>query len=824
MIPSDALSKIAAEYGLSDSEIEALTSALQGKTTTEIAEELNISPDAARKRLGEVYKKFNIFGKGPGKLSRLQHLLMSHYSKEMVSDTRQKEVHGVEKKLQDMKKFPALEISSFQGNVSLVFEQLWNTGSYSDYQNVKAKEQIIRASEEYYSKYIDRHGQIKVMPGLMKEPLPLDSIYTAVKFLDEFSIRYFDTPDALEQAYRKKGQRSFQASGKHHDGISVAKNKQYLTVLGGPGVGKSTFLRKLGLEALKGPVGQLESEQIPILIELKTFRGSGIDLKAVIVKEFEICGFPDVEVFTNYTLDQGRLLILLDGLDEVPTHSLNPVIEHIEDFVTRYSRNKFVVSCRTAAYQSCFQQFTDVTIADFDDEQIEQFIQQWFSTDLDKETETAEHYWELLQKTESVAVKELAQTPLLLTFLCLIYDREQTLPSNRSTLYGDALNILLKEWSAQKRLERDPIYEGFHPALEKVLLSKIAYDSFREDRLFFSKSNITDRITTFLADTLDAPEYLDGEAVLKAIEVQQGILVERATDTYSFSHLTLQEYLTALYIVDSQLVSELVSQHLTNQRWREVFLLVAGLMKQLGHELLEAIDQQARNYVNEQPKLCNLLQWADRITKGSAIGYKPFEKRTISVTLAIALALTNSIKVNNAHVLTVVHARALTISHHTKIAHVSDIFRASDINIHITHEIARADVIDVDGTHDILIDGLNDSDIDNIIEIVNQLIALEIFNIQGLQNLSSQLFVFKRKIPHSNVSTEDWQGYIDELKSAWLDALELTTESISLSNREWQLFGDYLYANDLLLRCKHASIGLSRKVWKALEERLFIIH
>ncbi len=44
---------------------------------------------------------------------------------------------------------------------------------------------------------------------------------------------------------------------------------------------------------------------------------------------------------------------------------------------------------------------------------------------------------------------------------------------------------------------------------------------------------------------------LDSEKVLNAIEVQQGILVERMEDQYSFSHLTLQEYLTAQYLVDN---------------------------------------------------------------------------------------------------------------------------------------------------------------------------------------------------------------------------------------------------------------------------------
>ena len=49
---------------------------------------------------------------------------------------------------------------------------------------------------------------------------------------------------------------------------------------------------------------------------------------------------------------------------------------------------------------------------------------------------------------------------------------------------------------------------------------------------------------------MDNPKYLDGESILEAIAIQQGIFVERATGIYSFSHLTLQEYLTAQHISD----------------------------------------------------------------------------------------------------------------------------------------------------------------------------------------------------------------------------------------------------------------------------------
>ena len=506
---------------------------------------------------------------------------------------------------------------SIIGNIAAsVLDQTLKTGKYAvkeirgAYSEVEHVQRVMAASNAYISTYLNRHCQIKILPSLTKEPLNLESIYTDVKILDDQSIRAFIEPDELESAYRAKGKRGFGASNAERlNGMTVANAEQFLTVLGGPGIGKSTFLRKIGLEALKKD-GLIQHECIPVFLELKKFREETINIQQKIVEEFETCKFPSAETLVESALEQGKLLILFDGLDEVPSKNLNQVIDKIEDFVDRHNGNRFVASCRIAAYRSSFRSFTDITISEFDDEQIKQFIYRWFGSVEDKKLEVAEKYMNLLNQNEHEATKELAQTPLLLTFLCLVYDREQTLPNKRSTLYGSALNIILSEWSAQKRLERDPIYEGFHPDLEKEMLSEIAYESFERDELFFQKDSITNRIAEFLSDTLEASKKLDASSILRAIEVQQGILVERATDAYSFSHLTLQEYLTALYIVENRLEDEIVAKYVDSERWREIFLLVAGLTKKPVLRLFEKIDQQARSYIVPHSRLQHLVRQA----------------------------------------------------------------------------------------------------------------------------------------------------------------------------------------------------------------------
>ncbi|MEM0980171.1 MAG: hypothetical protein AAGH78_07835, partial [Cyanobacteria bacterium P01_H01_bin.58] len=253
-------------------------------------------------------------------------------------------------------------------------------------------------------------------------------------------------------------------------------------------------------------------------------------------------------------------------------------------------------------------------MAAFEDEQIERFIHKWFQKPRDIETETAKHCWELLSSSDYQAAKELAQTPLLLTLLCVIYDEFQDFPKKRHQVYGEALDVLLRKWAAEKRLQKEPIYQQFGSDLELELLSEIAYTSFVDDQLFFSKQMLLDQIRDFQVENENAPD-LDAGKILQEIEVQQGIWVERSRDAYSFSHLTFQEYLTAKCIVDNHKVDQLVRDHLTDQRWREVFLLVAGLApgKHGAENLLLAMEAAACQRLTGK-RLQPLVDWADRET------------------------------------------------------------------------------------------------------------------------------------------------------------------------------------------------------------------
>ena len=253
------------------------------------------------------------------------------------------------------------------------------------------------------------------------------------------------------------------------------------------------------------------------------------------------------------------------------------------------------MTCRIAAREYTFEKFAEVEVADFDDQQISTFATKWFK---DKAVK-AESFIRRLK--DNNRIKEIATNPLLLTLLCLVFEESGDFPANRSELYKEGLEALLKKWDAKRGIQRDQVYKKLSVQRKEELLSKIALTTFKRGDYFFKQKAVEQYIIDYIRNLPDAntdPEalQLDSEVVLRSIEAQHGLLVERAKNIYSFSHLTFHEYFTAREIVFGtqsleEALQNLVS-HITEKRWREVFLLAVG-MSPSADPLLQLMQQQA---------------------------------------------------------------------------------------------------------------------------------------------------------------------------------------------------------------------------------------
>lgn len=386
-------------------------------------------------------------------------------------------------------------------------------------------------------------------------------------------------PSPIEELHKYQQEAESKAfywsDSKRTHALRLAIKEAKLFILGKPGAGKTTFLKYLALQA-----DQLK--KLPIFVSLNEWAESRLDLLPFIEQQFTICQFPSARDFIEQLFQQGKALVLFDGLDEVNEAADKRLMTSrtLANFSQQYYKNDIIITCRIAATDFSFDKFTYVELADFTNEQAEAFVRKWFA----ESPKTADNFWQELQHDSRRGLQELAHSPLLLTLLCLNYEETLTFPARRVEIYEEALEALLKKWDSSRGIKRDEVYKGLSLGRKRQLLAFVAADYFQRGQIFFPQLELARKMEVFLArlSAIESGPTPEGDVIIKAIEAQHGLLVERAKGIYSFSHLTLQEYFTARYIhehSEPNIVKSLMT-HAADPQWREVFLLTSSLLSE----------------------------------------------------------------------------------------------------------------------------------------------------------------------------------------------------------------------------------------------------
>ncbi|MEO0481920.1 MAG: SUMF1/EgtB/PvdO family nonheme iron enzyme [Planctomycetota bacterium] len=460
------------------------------------------------------------------------------------------------------------------------------------------RRQVQRAHSELSLVGFPRTEQFQVPIRLEELYVPLDATadlrrerdqrFATSKDLDEGDLREGLVDLQLIDAFRRA-----QRHGK----------RRGVVILGDPGAGKTTHMRRLALGVVDPRLGPkalgMPDDVLPVFLPLRHLVAADLDTlgEDLLVRSCDKHLAPTAESAHHLLNDRGQLLYLFDGLDEVPADLRMATAHWIESLRKRDETSWFAITSRYAGYTedvSLDAHFLEVHLRPLTNVQIDDFVHNWYR--IVENTFDPDHAAvraptcarDLLERlrVKSLAatrVAEMSGNPLLLTIICLIHrSRGQALPDARLALYEDCLVCLLHLWREAKTLGNHLGHDDGERLLQPLALH---YHQRGEARL------PSDEIVPLLAEELRRRGLrVDPEQFLRAVRDESGLLTGWSNDSYGFLHLGFQEHLAAKELVsrsqDAALAGEKLesldelAERFGESWWEEVTLLLLAQCSQ----------------------------------------------------------------------------------------------------------------------------------------------------------------------------------------------------------------------------------------------------
>ncbi|XP_068670273.1 nucleotide-binding oligomerization domain-containing protein 2-like isoform X4 [Montipora foliosa] len=404
--------------------------------------------------------------------------------------------------------------------------------------------------------YEDREGWLAPFPWCEEFRFNLDNIFTRLKFVSRRKERGIKTDDSVDM---------FEIFQPHKECLQPRR----VLIEGQPGMGKTTYCHKIAFNWTKERKGG-ESFPDVLLVLLLKCRDINCGLWEAIDDQLlpREVNEEDKERFFTFIRDhQSKVLLVLDGLDELPTSELSIYKEIIqgrvlpESYLVVTARHEVGVKVRDCCH-------TLLEVEGFTKTDAKNFIQRYFR---EAEEDLAQ---ELLDKLDSdITLQDLTANPLNVALLCLLCeDFKGQLPESRTLVYLEIVECVLRRYRLRQKLpETDQDLVTLYQ-VELKQLGRIAMEGLENGSMYFDQS----AFQGFSNDLKSGLGFLSVEA---------GRSKRRPGRSYSFLHKSFQEFFAAHYLccqlLDGEIsVDSLIADLRYFDKFQQVLMFTSGMLAQ----------------------------------------------------------------------------------------------------------------------------------------------------------------------------------------------------------------------------------------------------
>ncbi|MEW2575680.1 NACHT domain-containing protein [Streptomyces syringium] len=374
---------------------------------------------------------------------------------------------------------------------------------------------------------------------------------------------------------------------------ALAGQKRVL-LRGAAGSGKTTLLQWLATITAKDelPPGLSHLEGcVPLTLPLRTLIREGAlprPEEFLAVAAGPLAGLPGTRGWVTGRLTEGSVLLLIDGVDEVPEADRRRTLVWLKDLLAAYPETRYVVTTRPSAVREGWLAdagFTELELLPMSQSDVATFIERWHMAaarcahpDGGQERDRLRTFQQAL--TAAVVRKpdlgRLATNPLMCALICALNRaRRGYLPHGRMDLYRAALELLLVRRDREREIRVGTDKPELDQAQQVALLQKIAYWLIRNGRSEIEWHRAVEIVERALPAMPSVAASGDAEGILHHLVLRSGLLRRPTSETLDFIHRTFQDYLGAQAAMDDWDFDLLVNNAHDDQ-WEDVLRMAVG--------------------------------------------------------------------------------------------------------------------------------------------------------------------------------------------------------------------------------------------------------